>query len=92
MANKLTDGLSKEIVILKYQAPIVKKFTQVVKYGLNDGNNGDLLDAVCKVEMYDWLNENNCCSKHIKCNFTHIQETIQFLKSLSLNIATNSCC
>mgnify|MGYP003640606292 CR=1 FL=1 len=95
MPNIITDSSSTAINVVSYQKPLIKKFTNVIKYGLNGDNNKankELFNTIMHVEMYDWLNTNNCCSIHIQCNFTHIQKTLQFLKNLNLNINTKSCC
>lgn len=95
MANKITDCTSTEKDILEYQYPLSKQFTEVYKYDLNmhdEDANKILLAKMQAVEMYDWLNENNCCSVHIQCNFSRIQETLRFLKTLRINVNTQSCC
>lgn len=95
MPNKITDCTSTEIDINSYQYPLTKQLTEVYKYGLNghdENQNKILLAKIQAVEMYEWLNMNNCCSVYIQCNFTHIQETLHFLKSLRLNLNTKDCC
>lgn len=76
--------------ILSYQKPLITSLNEIINYGLQEDKQ--LFNNIMRVEMYNWLNENNCCSKLIQCNFSHTQETIQYLNNLKLNINTTRCC
>lgn len=95
MPNKLKDCVSKEIDIINYQYALNKQYNELHKYGLRMDDEDYpkiLLAKIQAVEMYEWLNNNNCCSPFIQCNYNYIQETLHFLKTLRLNINTTTCC
>lgn len=94
MPNNIIRNMS-SINVMSYQKPFVDKFNNSIIYGLNahdDKINKELFNKIMLIEMYDWLNKNNCCSNLVQCNFTHINETLQYLDSLRLNINTTNCC
>lgn len=95
MPNIITNKAHVAVNVAAYQRTLINQFNESIRYGLNEHDtsiNKSLWQNIQTVEMYDWLNKNNCCSKHIQCNFTHIQNTLQYLKNLKLNINTTDCC